>query len=84
MELQDFIKTKKTQKFLDTTYSSHIYSKSEILGQIEEKIKKWLADGCSEKEIKKDALSYVLRDFEPITSELNNKTKKLMSKWGLK
>ena len=83
MELKDFIKTKKTQKFLDTTYSSHIYSKSEILADIEEKIKKWVASGCSEREIHDDAISYVLNDLEPVNQELNDKTKKLMKKWGL-
>ena len=83
MELKDFIKTKKTQKFLDTTYSSHIFSKREILDQLEEKIKKWVADGCGEKEIKDGAISYVLRDYEPLTQDLNDKTKKLMTKWGL-
>ena len=46
MELQDFIKTKKTQKFLETTHH-WIRTKNYVLVEIEEKIQDWVADGCS-------------------------------------
>ena len=83
MELKDFIKTKKNQKFLKTTYSHSIYTKSNILAEIQEKIEQWLAVGETQADIKDRAVSFVLQDFEPMTMDLRKETKKLMTKWGL-
>ena len=83
MEVKDFIKTKKSQKFLKTTYSHNVYTKSEVLGEVQEKIEQWLAVGERITDIKNNAVSYVLQDFEPYTRDLKKETKKLMTKWGL-
>lgn len=83
MELKDFIKTKKNQKFLSTTYSHSVYTKSQVLAEIQEKIEQWLASDEPIKDIKENAVSYVLRDYEPYSGDLKKETKKLMTKWGL-
>ena len=83
MELKDFIKTKKTQRFLETQYH-WIRTKNYVLEEIKEKIENWVADGCSEKEIHDNAISYILRNYEPFTKDIQEKTTKLMIKWGLK
>lgn len=82
MELQDFIKTKKTQKFLHTSYAM-IYTKADVLKEVQDRIEKWVAGDEPEKEIK-EQVQYVLANFEPYTKEFKSKVKKLMSKWGLK
>lgn len=82
MELKDFIKTPKTQKFLHTQYG-YIEGKSVLIEAIKEKVREWLAVGEPEKEIKDRAVAYILDNYEPLTPELQSKTKKLMQKWGL-
>ena len=60
-----------------------VYTKSEVLTEIQEKIEQWLAVGESHKEIQDSAVSSVLNDFEPMTTDLKKETKKLMTKLGL-
>ena len=83
MELEDFIKTEKDQKFLSTTYSHQIFTKDEVLAEIREKMQQWLAVGERPNDIKNGAVEYVLRDIAPYSDKLEEKTEKLMKKWGL-
>lgn len=82
MELKDFIKTTKTQKFLHTSYG-HVKTKAELTDMIKEKVMEWLAVDSSETEIKNNAISYVIRDYEPLTSQLKQHTNELLKKWGI-
>lgn len=81
MELQDFVKTKKTQKFLDTSYN-RIYTKAEVLAEVQDVIEKWTINGESEKDVKQQ-VHYKVGTFEPYTKEFKETVQKRMKKWGL-
>lgn len=82
MELKDFIKTKATQKFIQVNYVQ-LYTKQQILAEVQEVVEKWVADGLPEKEIK-ERVGFKVNEFEPYTKEFKSKVNGLMKKWGLK
>jgi len=81
MDLKEFVKTKKTQKFLHTS-RNQIYTKSQVIEEIQNVIEKWTAFDEAEQYIK-DKIQDKLFEFEPYTKEFQEKVKKLMKKWGL-
>lgn len=82
MELEKFVKTPKTTKFLKTDYGG-LYTKSQVVSEVEELTERWLADDTTESEIK-DQARRIIGVFEPYDKHLKQKTQKLLKKWGLK
>ena len=82
MDLQEFVKTKKTQKFLKPAHSNTAYTKSDIVSEIEHMIEKSILLEEDEYHIKK-SVERILHDYEPYTEKVQKETKGLLKKWGL-
>ena len=82
MELQDFIKTKKTDKFIHTSYTTE-HTRDEVLHALQNIVEKWLANAEPTREIK-ERVESELGNYELYSEAFQEKVFKLMSKWGLK
>ena len=81
MEFKNFVKTKKTQKFIQTS-TNQFYTKKQVLDELQNIIEKWVAFDEPDIYIK-EKVQDKLDEFEPYTKEFQNKVKKLMKEWRL-
>lgn len=81
MKLQDFVKAKETDTFLNQ--NAEPCTKEEVTDRLQGEIERWVASG-SDEEITKERVERVIDEYEPYTEKFIETIGKLMEKWGLR